>query len=42
MKTSTAVLVLTAFGSLIAFGYCLVVHVVNTFQPLLQALEVVK
>lgn len=37
-KLSTIVLVLAATGSLIAFGYCLAIHCMNTFQPLFNAL----
>ena len=35
----TLILVLGSVGALVAFGYCIVIHVVNTVQPLISALE---
>ena len=35
----TLILVLGSVGALVAFGYCLVIHFVNTMQPLISALE---
>lgn len=35
----TAILIFGSFGALVAFGYCLVIHFVNTMQPLISALE---
>jgi hypothetical protein len=40
--TSKIVLIMTCLGSLVAFGFCLIIHVLNTMQPLFNALEVVQ
>jgi hypothetical protein len=41
-NTSKIVLIMTCLGPLAAFGFCIVSHVLATFQSLFNALEAIK